>query len=151
MRLIAPTIVSDPRHGGQYAALLGKKLDQCSPDIGSTVTGKSWISQSIQVPSSGNPTLSVYYRIYTWDTFKEDKPDAYDRFEIYVAGQRKGVFGDTGVHGCNKANPDLGWRQFTYNLSQFKGQTIEIKLQNVTHPDESFDTWTWVDDIQVNR
>jgi hypothetical protein len=145
---LAPRILSLPVHGGNYAALLGQENAPCQHGTGGLV-GQSWIYQDISVPSSGSPQLAVYYRILTYDKVNADK---YDRFEIYIGGSLLARLGNTDLthYGCSKPINDLGWQLFTYDLSAYRGQTIRVRLVNVTFPDDWYGTWTYVDDVSVN-
>ncbi|MGC9400508.1 MAG: hypothetical protein ACP5HM_15420 [Anaerolineae bacterium] len=44
----------------------------------------------------------------------------------------------------------MSWREFTYDLSAYRGQTIDLELVNITHPDDWYGTWTYVDDIAID-
>jgi hypothetical protein len=102
----------------------------------------------MQVPASGVPQLSLYYRVFTHDKLNADK---FDRFEVYIHGTLLRRFGNTSpTYGCPNVR-DLGWQQFTYDLSPYRGQTIRLRLVNVAHPDDWFGTWTYVDEVQVIR
>ena len=141
---LEPKVVTSMRHNGTYAAVLGQENAPCETGKGGLV-GQSWIYQDVEVPNTSSPQLSLYYRILTYDKINADK---YDRFEIYIGGTLLGRFGNTGQHGCPDIK-DLNWQQFTYDLSAYRGQTIQLKLVNITHPDDWFSTWTYVDDVNV--
>jgi hypothetical protein len=145
---LQPRVITSRRHGGQYAALLGQENAPCETGKGGRA-GRSWIYQDIEVPASGSPRLTLYYRILTYDKLNADK---YDRFEIYIDGTLLGRFGDTRAdQGCDNPVSDLGWRSFTYDLQAYQGRTIRLQLVNVAHPDDWFGTWTYVDDISVSQ
>jgi len=57
---------------------------------------------------------------------------------------------DTWTYGCPKDVNDMSWREFTYDLSAYRGQTIDLELVNITHPDDWYGTWTYVDDIAID-
>ena len=145
---LTPQVVNSQRHGGNYAVVLGQENAPCRVGQGGPV-GQSWIYQNVAVPSSGLPQLTVYYRILTYDKLGGEK---YDRFEISVNGTLLSRLGNTGSNfGCEKPINDLGWRSFTYDLSIYRGQTILLRLVNITHPDDWYGTWTYVDDVQVRE
>ncbi|MFP4394502.1 MAG: hypothetical protein ACLFTI_04480 [Anaerolineales bacterium] len=141
---LAPQAVTSRRHSGSYAAVLGQENAPCETGKGGLV-GQSWIYQDIEVPNSSSPQLSLYYRIFTYDKLNADE---YDRFEVFIGGTLLGRFGNTGQQGCPDVK-DLNWQQFTYDLSAYRGQTIRLRLVNITHPDDWFGTWTYVDDVSV--
>ena len=62
---------------------------------------------------------------------------------------RLGRISPTTITGCAASPYDTDWQQFTYDLSAYQGQTIEIRLVNHTS-DQWYNTWTYVDDVSVN-
>jgi hypothetical protein len=146
---LRPKVVTSPRHSGSYAAVLGQENAPCEHGQGGLV-GQSWIYQDVTVPNSGSPQLTFYYRIRTYDKLNVDK---YDRFEVYINGTLLRRFGNTDLnhYGCSKPINDLGWQSFTSDLSAYRGQTIRIRLVNITHPDDWYGTWTYVDDVEVTQ
>jgi hypothetical protein len=143
---LAPKVVSAPTHNNSTrAAVLGYSDAPCQGEP----HGDSSLSQSIQVPSSGSPRLSLFYRIKTYDRLVGDK---YDWFAVYINGAlvlQTGRTSPTTITGCAASAYDTGWQQFTYDLSAYQGQTIEIRLVNHTS-DQYYNTWTYVDDVSVN-
>ncbi|MGD2165247.1 MAG: hypothetical protein PVH50_06940 [Anaerolineae bacterium] len=142
---LQPRVVTSPHWGGTYAAVLGQENAPCEPGQGGLV-GRSWLYQDIRVPDTGSPQLSLYYRILTYDKMNADK---FDRVEIYINGTLLTRLGDTGDYGCDAGVSDLGWRQFVHDLTPYRGQTVRLRLVNVTHPDDWFGTWTYVDEVGV--
>jgi hypothetical protein len=101
------------------------------------------------VPNYSSPQLSLFYRIMTYDRFVGDK---YDWFAVYINGAlvlQTGRISQTPITSCASGPYDTGWQQFTYDLSAYQGQTIEIRLVNHTS-DQWYNTWTYVDDVSVN-
>jgi hypothetical protein len=147
---LTPRVVTSEHYGGSYAALLGQENAPCQTGQGGLV-GQSWIYQDITVPDSGSPKLLLYYRVLSYDKLNADD---YDRFEIYIDGALLGRFGNTnpGNHGsgrCTAPIDDTDWQQFTYDLTAYRGQTIRLRLVNITHPDDWYGTWAYVDDVQL--
>ncbi len=147
-----PQIVGVP-HGGGYAAVLGQENAPCEWENG--VSGKileSWIYQDIRVPGEGTPQLTLYYRILTYDKFRPGADEPFDHFAIWIDSTQLHQDGNT-TDNCTCSHPinDLGWREYRRDLSAYKGQTIRLRLVNVTRPDKSYPTWTYVDDISVSR
>lgn len=145
--VLQPQIVTNRRHGGTYAVVLGQENAPCQSGQGGE-DGRSWVQQAFTVPSSGSAELSLYYRVFTYDKLNAAK---YDRFEIYINGTLLGRFGNTDLasYGCDNPINDLTWREFTYDLSAYRGQTVELELINITHPDDWYGTWTYIDDVAV--
>jgi hypothetical protein len=52
--------------------------------------------------------------------------------------------------GCD-SRQDLGWKPFTHDLTPFKGQEITLRFENVTRIDGWYNTWTYVDDVQIQE
>jgi hypothetical protein len=103
------------------------------------------------VPTSGSPQLSLYYRILSYDKFNASK---YDRFEVYINGTLLHRSGNTnprnwGEGRCDHSVDDLGWQQLTYDLGAYRGRIVQLKLVNITHPDDWYGTWTYIDDVEV--
>lgn len=144
---LAPRVVTSQAHSDGHAAVVGQENAPCESGQGGQV-GQSWIYQNVAVPSNGSPQLTFYYRILTYDKVNADK---YDRFEVYVNGTLLSRLGNTDLshYGCSKDINNLGWRPFTYDLSNYRGQTVQLRLVNITHPDDWFGTWTYVDDISI--
>jgi Leucine-rich repeat (LRR) protein len=143
-----PQARSDVVLSGARAAVLGNPDETCS--LGNSPRrGDSWISQVIEVPNTAAPRLELWYHIFTWD-LNSRLSDEFDRFEVWVNNNRihRDANGD-GVYGCGRPPTDLGWRRFSYDLSAYRGQQITVKLSNVVWPDEAYNTWTYVDDVQV--
>jgi hypothetical protein len=46
---------------------------------------------------------------------------------------------------------DLGWRQGTFDLQAYRGQTVQIWFQNQIVTDGAQGTWTYVDDVQITE
>ncbi len=85
----------------------------------------------------------------TYDRLVSDK---YDWFAVYINGAlvlQAGRISSTTITSCAASASDTGWQQFTYDLSAYQGQTIEIRLVNRTS-DQWYNTWTYVDDVTVN-
>ncbi|MER2598111.1 MAG: hypothetical protein ABTQ73_01150, partial [Caldilineales bacterium] len=142
-------VLSTIVHGDSRAAVLGNPNHPCIGASGGNRNGDSWISQSIRVPNTSAPQLTVWYRIFTWDRNANNNDDV-DRFEIWINNQELFQTANiTGNYGCAFPVNDLGWRDFVYDLSAYRGQQITLKLTNVVWPDEAYNTWTFVDDIII--
>ena len=128
--------------GGQCYAVLGSPDYKCE---GGVPVGQAWIKQSFQVPETGGPTLSLRYRIFSYDL------SDYDFFQVDVNGQSVSRFGNTdwGESNCDRGVWDSGWRFAEFNLSTYRGETIEVTLYNVNSTHEWWNTWTYVDDVDI--
>ena len=126
----APTVRAGTAHSGTYAAFLGS-------DPGTEPTGDSSIYQQITVPASGG-TLSYWYYPYSEDSITFDWQDAY-------VTDTNGTILATIMHVCQTTQT---WTQFTYDMSAFAGQTVQIEF--LVHQDGFGDvTNMYVDDVSL--
>jgi hypothetical protein len=131
-------------HSGSYAARLGNPSYACN---GGVPLGTAWVEQTIAVPSRGVSTLQIHYNIYSQDKLSDPK---YDRFEIWVEGSLEWMDGIlTDPYGCGTAPRTTGWRVFNFDVTGYQGTSITLRLQNVSDFDNWYNTWTYVDDIQL--
>ena len=127
---------------GQCYAILGSRDYKCE---GGVPVGEAWIKQSFQVPQTISPTLSLKYRIFSYDLID------YDFFQVDVNGQSVSRFGNTdwGESNCDRGVWDSGWRFAEFDLSAYSGQTITVTLHNINSTHEWWNTWTYVDDVEI--
>jgi hypothetical protein len=128
--------------GGQCYAVLGSPDYKCE---GGVPVGEAWIKQPFQVPQVTSPTLSLRYRIFSYDL------DEYDSFQVDINGQSVGQYGNTDWErsDCDRGVWDSGWRSAQFDLSAYSGQTITVTLRNVNGMHEWWNTWTYVDDVAI--
>ncbi len=143
------TVSTAMPHGGSQAALLGgdKSVYGCD---GGVPQGSAWMEQTVTVPSTGNPALSFWYRLYSFD--KTADRALVDSFEVKIDGTI--FFEDVLIwatdYGCNLPAPnDRGWRQETIDLSSYKGQTVTLRFEVWNRRDAYYNTWAYVDDVSV--
>jgi hypothetical protein len=150
---LAQSVSTAMPHSGSYSALLGNPGYNCY----NMPVGSAWLRRSVTVPSSGSPTLSFWYRIYTQDR-NSILSDEYDLFAVYINGSDV-VVKDANItypFGCGTTH-DLGWKQVVFPLSapnDYRGQTIEITFYNYNRAPsgnypERYNTYTYVDDVSV--
>ncbi|MCA9966009.1 MAG: hypothetical protein KC423_17275, partial [Anaerolineales bacterium] len=132
---------------GNQAARLGEPVPQTNQPAGS-----AWLHQTIYVPPEWErPILSFNYRMFVNDTID------YSDFRVWVTMSNGGVLAELlrdGYRSCHNTAPapgtDLGWRQASYDLSKFKGQTVRIRFENRNiHHNKSWGIWTYVDNVSV--
>ena len=128
--------------GGQCYAVLGSPDYKCE---GGVPVGEAWIKQPFQVPETVSPTLSLRYRIFSYDL------DEYDSFQVDINGQSVGQYGNTDWErsDCDRGVWDSGWRFAEFDLSAYSGQTITVTLHNINSTHEWWNTWTYVDDVDI--
>jgi hypothetical protein len=150
-------IITDTAHSGNFSARLGHPYYECKGGIPIT---SAWISQAIFVPSTPSPELSFWYRIFTHDKNK-NLDDAHDSFDVRIIdslGHDILVHRDanrSGHYSCDHLR-DLGWREIpgtnnvTIPLGDYKGSYITIRFENWNRSHKWYNTWTYVDDVQIN-
>jgi len=129
--------------GGQCYAVLGSPDYKCA---GGVPVGEAWIKQSFQVPETVSPTLSLRYRVLSYDVM------SFDFFQVSINGTPVNQFGNAeGVSDCNREVWDSGWQSVELDLSPYIGEElVEVSLRNFNKTHEWWNTWTYVDDIEVH-
>ena len=151
---LAQSVSTATSHSGSYSALLGNPSYPCT----NVPVGSAWLSRSVTVPSSGSPTLSFYYRVFTQDKTVPEHYDKLDLFAVYINGSQLVVehANITDPPTCAKIYdlcPD--WCRVSFSLDAYKGQTIEITFYNYNRADppfnypERFNTYTYIDDVSI--
>jgi hypothetical protein len=146
---LAQSVSKAKPHSGSYSALLGSPSYNCN---GGVPVGSAWLRRSVTVPSSGSPTLSFWYRIYTQDK-NSTLSDQYDLFAVYINGSQVVVkdASTSDPYGCSTLK-DLGWQEVNFSLDAYKGQTIQITFYNYNRAPVGptwYNTYTYVDDVSV--
>lgn len=141
---LARSISATVARSGTHSALLGDPDYDCR---GGVPVGSAWISQIITVPAGGRPTLSFWYRVFSQDRLSDTKYDSFDVHLNETLILRTG--NTTTTYGCDQPTTDTGWQFFTHDLSAYRGQTVELRFENASRPDGWYNTWTYVDDVQL--
>jgi len=128
---------------GQCYVVLGSPGYKCE---GGVPVGDAWIKQSFQVPQTISPTLSLRYRVFSYDL------DTYDFFQVTINGEPVIQSGNTEwtVSYCGPAAWDSGWQSAESDLSPYKGGMVEVSLRSVNGMHGWWNTWTYVDGIEVH-
>jgi len=139
------SVQSEIAYEGDYAALLGNPNYPCKKGV---LLGEAWIKQTFSVPSCPKPELSFKYRIFSNDRLSDDK---WDSFDVYINDTLILRDGNTDWNqaSCDREPWDSGWKDFSYDLSAYKGQCIQVSFHNVSRADHWYNTWTYVDPIEV--
>jgi hypothetical protein len=138
--------------GSTRAVLLGEPLAETS-----TCVGEAMICQTISVPSVQDmpaPRLQFRYHIFTYDVLWGDVTRKfYDSFNVGLSdlGQMSPtyVFTDGNRSQDYGTLMNLGWREGSVDLRPYAGRTIKVCFANVTRVDESYNTWTFLDDVRI--
>jgi len=126
------------QHGGELDQSVQCDGQNCtvvlgSPDYvcsGGVPVGKAWIKQTVEVPDESGPTLSLRYRVFSYDL---DLPE-YDYFQVVVNGEPLSErYGNSEwiEPSCDREPWDSGWQTLTLDLSAYRGQEIELSFRNV--------------------
>jgi hypothetical protein len=130
--------------GGQCYAVLGSPDYECE---GGVPMGEAWIKQSFQISPTiaTSPTLSLKYRVFSYDL------DIQDWLQVWINDDLVGQFGNPlwSLPSCDREPWDSGWQTAEFDLSRYEGQNVEVLLSNVNSKYDWWNTWTYVDDVQV--
>jgi uncharacterized repeat protein (TIGR01451 family) len=154
---LAQFVSTDETHEGSYSALLGDPSYDCE---GGVPEGTAWMEQTFTVPASFTPTLSFWYRIHTHDHVFWTNGSLGDSFDVCIGATGGGCTDATRIlrdnydnrpdlsPGCDDEQ-DLGWKQFSLDLTSYRGQTVSLRFETVNRQDGWDNTWTYVDDVKV--
>ncbi len=126
-------------------------------DPGQVPVGSATISQTLRVPDlsqARRPVLILWYRVFSYDVMYSQRLQRYvDTFDVTLldtAGQEVALL----LRDGNPTNDygalyDTGWKRAFIDLGPYAGQTVQLVLANYNRYDNLFNTWSYVDDIQV--
>jgi len=119
-------------HSGSFSAQLGA-TGLPEPN------GDSWMYQTVTVPGSmQTPTLSFWYWPWTNDTLQYDWQEA----------QIRDTSGNIRAQVFKTASNAQSWTQITFDLTPYKGQTVQIYFNS--HEDGYGNpTYMYVDDVSI--
>jgi hypothetical protein len=141
---------------GSHSLLLGNPNYPCT----SVPIGYAEASQTFAVPSVPNGVsieLRFKYVIYTQDS-------TYDYFEVYINDESPSAFKDRNMINeglsCNTwfrvPGPDnprggqtSGWATGSVDLFAYRGELITVSFQNHNTIDDTFNTYTYLDDVEI--
>ena len=136
-----------PPKSGQFCALLGNPDWPCQNGV---PVGHAVISQRVALPDVPNLSLRLWYRLFSQDASSEERWMDFDRLEVRINGQDVFHWANYESNfGCDKPAYDSGWQQAVVDLDAYRGQPVEVSILNVNHPDNWYNTWTYVDDVAV--
>jgi hypothetical protein len=159
--LTAQVVLTTTRSGGTSCmAQLSKRW----PLNGVITDATGAIYQPIDLPElnglnglNQGLVLSFWYRILTYDVGWSAIFDAWiDTFEVHIRdinGRELALLLRDGRSGS--VNPDdlvlydLGWKQFSVDLSPWAGQRVQIAFEVWNRLDKWYPTWVYVDDISL--
>ena len=125
-----PSASTARAHSGTHSALLGA--------TGTEQNGDSSLVQTVAIPASGTSTLSFWYWPSTTDTITYDWQEA----------QVRNTAGTTLASIFKICSNAQAWTQVTYDLSVYKGQTVQLYFN--AHGDGASDpTYMYLDDVAL--
>ena len=131
--------------GNQCYIILGKPDYPC---YGGVPVGEAWIKRTLEVPQEISPTLSLRYRVFSYDL---DLPDL-DYFQVAINGEpfpeRYGNY-EWNEPSCDREPWDSGWQTLTLDLSAYRGKEVEVSFHNVNGTQPHYNTWTYVDNVRI--
>jgi hypothetical protein len=139
------TVETFEPYEGTHTALLGEVVP-----LGYHLAASAWMMQQVAVPSGTGPiTLSFWYRIFTRDRDE----DACFRMVLKNSNGQNPV--ELLRDGYDAIIPptqlaDLGWKHRTRDLSDYRGQTVQLWFQNQIVTEGAQGTWTYVDAVNLH-
>lgn len=159
---IVPPPAPAPPGAGSYSASLGSSAYGQSPPTNPTVpVGSAILTQRVTLPAAGDwPVirLNLRYRMYTYDVMWSDYFQEYiDTFDVYVLSSSGTELAhllrdgnrDRSLIGPGLPVVDLGWKEVSFDITQFAGQTVQIAMANSNRRDQIYNTWTIVDNVTI--
>jgi len=162
------SVVNSGPYEGSHHLLLGDSSRCNTPEPGQPGDRVASVRQSIYVPNvAGALRLRFRYRIFTYDHLIWTDGRLGDSLDVYV--------GDTLALRANYQNlpnpapgcddlQDSGWRKSedpvdptwigelypeALDVSEWKGQEVEIRFEVWTRWDGYYNTWAYLDDVRV--
>ncbi len=143
-----PIAISDNTKQGNTALQLGGVVDQIPQGV-----GDAWAYQVVYIkPEWVLPEFTFKYNVVTNDNIE------YSDFLVEIQdgvglNHLTTVVRDGYVSKAKLELPeqstDLGWKTVTYDLSEFRGQTIRLTFSNRNLLPESNGIWTYLDDVKI--
>jgi hypothetical protein len=131
---------------GHHIALLGEVLEEPRWHVAAS----AWIMQTVHVPSGTDPaTLGFSYRIFARD---RDEDACFRVVLKDMHGQNPVELLRDGYEAIIPPTQlvDLGWKHRTRDLSDYRGQTVQLWFQNQIVTEGAQGTWTYVDAITLH-
>jgi hypothetical protein len=135
---------SDPCFGGVPCSGSGDDCESAATAI-----------QGFDVPSSGSPSLSFYYQIYTYD-HKPSGDRKADEFSVLIrdlsTGDEDLVYLDdlswVTTYKCYNLSQKDTWQSVSsIDLSAYKGNTVELIFKVTNGGHNYWNTWVYIDDV----
>ena len=138
-------------HNGDYPFAGSFCLQLGEPaECGEHPAASTWMYYTVHVPHDApSPTLSFRYRVFTndlleWASFIVEirHPNNVTLAQVVEAGYDP----PDRIPICGN---DLGWKQATYDLTQYKGTVVRLWFEARNKFDEGYGVWGYVDEVKV--
>jgi hypothetical protein len=145
----APVVTDESVRAGEWAARLGHPMPQVS-----SPSGAAWISQVVRIPEAfTRPELIFDYRIITNDIIAYSALRAEVRRPISGGGRGElleELLRDGYDPGDDRALPgyDMGWKRASFELSAYRGQTIQLYFEVKNEHCVSLGIWAYLDNVR---
>ncbi len=153
---VAPT--AGPGNTSILAARLGS--EDYGPSLqapGTVPVGSATISQTVSIPALDQvrrPHLRFWYRVLTYDVMYSQRLERYvDTLDVTLYDAQGNEIAlllragnPTNAYGTRY---DTGWHLASIDLSPYAGQTVQISFASWNRHDNLFNTWSFVDGIQI--
>lgn len=143
--MASPVITSESVYAGDFSARLGAPVPAFDRPAGA-----SWIAQSIHLPLSFRaPEIIFHYRIVTndiihWASFRAEVHD--------LSGSRLDLLLRDGYDPPNGAaipGYDMGWQEQRFDLTAYRGDTIQLYFEAKNEHCGGWGIWTYIDDVRL--
>ncbi|NLB53839.1 MAG: hypothetical protein GX808_13020, partial [Syntrophomonadaceae bacterium] len=144
---IYPQVQGNTYSEGQYASFMGDGADGM---YGEGDSGLVWasIAQYLSIADNGDiPMLSLNYRFNNIGHEYSDPDDPYDYLNVIVNDGSEEI--EIARWYATAEDGDSGWQNFSHDLSAYKGQTIELKIESWT-TDASYEVDYYVDNVRLS-
>lgn len=139
--------------GGSTTAELGTPSGNTQLFNSIPVDREASIRQRINVPTNGDK-LTLKYKVFSYDVFKNNKGDEFDFFSLTINGQPHTKVGNPATSLPQQQTLTLwesGCQTATVDMSPYRGQQITVRfaVRNGVYNDRN--TWAYVDDVVVSK
>ncbi|MFQ5858638.1 MAG: hypothetical protein ACE5LU_23810, partial [Anaerolineae bacterium] len=143
--LSTPVITEESVSEGALAARLGDPVEAVDHPAGT-----SWVSQTIHIPRVMRlPELIFDYRIITndiihWASFRAEVHDSNGQWLETLLRD-----GYDPRNGAAIPGYDMGWQVGRFDLSAYRGLTIQLYFESRNEHDKGWGIWTYLDNVRV--
>jgi len=115
--------------------------------------GSAWMYQSFHVPEGVPTTLSLWYRMFSYDVLTGLRFPLWDSFDLTLRdadGQVIKLILRDGHRGQYQGQLwDSGWRRFLFDLTPWAGQQIQLHMELANRNEPVDDSWVYVDNVEL--